>query len=64
MKRLDAAGAHYVTLDQAQSDVAYHAPSTRAGNGALIERHAQDAGIDLAGLPEVEPVGNLEALCR
>jgi hypothetical protein len=64
MKRLDAAGARYATLDQVQSDAAYHAPSPRAGNGALIERHAQDAGIDLSGLPEVEPVGNLDALCR
>jgi peptidoglycan/xylan/chitin deacetylase (PgdA/CDA1 family) len=64
MKRLDAAGAHYVTLDQVQSDAAYRAASPRAGNGALIERRAQDAGIDLSGLPEVEPVGNLDALCR
>jgi hypothetical protein len=64
MKRLDAAGAHYVTLDQVQADAAYRAPGPRAGNGALIERHAQDAGIDLAGLPAVEPVGNLDALCR
>jgi hypothetical protein len=30
----------------------------------MIERHAGDAGIDLAGLPTVEPVGNLDALCR
>mgnify|MGYP005809550441 CR=1 FL=1 len=64
MKRLDAAGAHYVTLDQAQSDAAYHAPSPHAGEGGMIERHAQDAGIDLSGLPAVEPVGNLDALCR
>jgi peptidoglycan/xylan/chitin deacetylase (PgdA/CDA1 family) len=64
MKRLDAAGAHYVTLAQAQSDAAYRAPSPRAGNGALIERRAQDAGIDLTGLPAVEPVGNLDTLCR
>jgi peptidoglycan/xylan/chitin deacetylase (PgdA/CDA1 family) len=64
MKRLDAAGAHYVTLDQVQADAAYRAPGPRAGNGALIERRAQDAGIDLAGLPAVEPVGNLDALCR
>ena len=64
MKRMDAAGAHYVTLDQVQSDAAYRMPSPRAGNGAMIERRAQDAGIDLAGLPAVEPVGNLDALCR
>jgi peptidoglycan/xylan/chitin deacetylase (PgdA/CDA1 family) len=64
MKRMDAAGAHYVTLDQVQSDAAYRMPSPRAGDGAMIERRAQDAGIDLAGLPAVEPVGNLDALCR
>lgn len=64
MKRLDAAGAHYVTLDQVQSDPAYRTPSPRAGHGEMIERHAGDAGIDLAGLPTVEPVGNLDALCR
>jgi peptidoglycan/xylan/chitin deacetylase (PgdA/CDA1 family) len=64
MKRLDAAGAHYVPLDQAQADAAYRAPSPRAGDGSLTERHAQDAAIDLAGLPTVEPVGDLDALCR
>ncbi len=64
MKRLDAAGAHYVPLDQVQSDPAYRMPSPRAGHGEMIERRAQDAGIDLAGLPAVEPVGNLDALCR
>jgi hypothetical protein len=64
MKRLDAAGARYVTLDQVQADAAYRIPSPRAGHGEMIERRAQDAGIDLAGLPAVEPVGNLDALCR
>jgi hypothetical protein len=64
MKRLDAAGAHYVTLEQVQSDAAYRIPSPRAADGAMIERRAQDAGIDLSGLPAVEPVGDLEALCR
>ena len=64
LKRMDAAGAHYVTLEQAQADPAYRMPSPRAGNGALMERRAQDAGIDLAGLPDVEPVGDVDALCR
>jgi hypothetical protein len=64
MKRLDAAGARYVTLDKVQADAAYKAASPRAGDGALIERHAQDAGIDLSGLPAVEPVGDLDSLCR
>jgi hypothetical protein len=64
MKRLDAAGARYVTLDKVQADAAYHIPSPRAGDGAMIERRAQDAGIDLAGLPVVEPVGDMDKVCR
>jgi len=64
MKRMDAAGAHYVPLDRVQADAAYQIPSPRSAQGALMERHAQDAHIDLSGLPAVEPVGNLDALCR
>lgn len=64
MARLDAAGARYVTLEQVQADAAYRAPSPRAGNGMLMDRRAQDGGIDLAGLPVVPPVGDLGALCR
>jgi len=64
MKRMDAAGAHYVPLDQVQADAAYRMPSPQSGQGSLMERHAQDAHIDLSGLPSVEPVGNLDALCR
>jgi peptidoglycan/xylan/chitin deacetylase (PgdA/CDA1 family) len=64
MDRLDAAGARYVTLEQAQADAAYRAPSPRAGNGMLMERRAQDDGIDLGGVPALPPAGNLDALCR
>jgi hypothetical protein len=64
MARLDAAGAHYVTLEQAQLDAAYREPSPRAGTGMLMERRAQDGGIDIGGLPAVPPTGNLDALCR
>lgn len=64
MAKLDAAGARYVTLEAAQRDPAYRAPSPRAGNGMLMERHAQDAGIRLEGLPAVDPVAPLEGLCR
>lgn len=64
MRRLDAAGARYVTLEGAQADAAYREPSPRAGNGMLMERRAQDRGIDLAGVPAVPPAGNLDALCR
>ena len=64
MARVDAAGARYATLDQVQNDAAYRRPSPRAGNGMLMERTAQDSGIDLKGLPAVPPVGKLDALCR
>jgi peptidoglycan/xylan/chitin deacetylase (PgdA/CDA1 family) len=64
MARLDAAGARYVTLEQAQADDAYREPSPRAGNGMLMERRAQDRGIDISAIPAVPPVGKLEALCR
>jgi len=64
LARLDAAGARYVTLDRAQADAAYREPSPRAGNGALMERRAQDARIDLGGLPAVDPVAPLDGLCR
>ena len=64
MQRMDAAGAHYVPLDQVQSDAAYSMPSAQAFQGEMMERRARDANIDLSGLPTVEPVGNLDALCR
>jgi len=64
MRRLNEAGAHYVTLDQVQSDGAYRAPSPRTGDGSLMERHALDANIELPGVPAVEQVGDLDALCR
>jgi hypothetical protein len=64
MARLDAAGARYVALDTAQGDPAYRAPSPRAGDGMLMERHAQDAGVRLDGVPAVDPVMPLEGLCR
>jgi hypothetical protein len=64
MARLDGAGARYVALDTAQGDPAYRAPSPRAGDGLLMDRRAQDAGVKLDGLPAVDPVMALEALCR
>jgi len=64
MAKLDAAGARYVPLDRAQADPAYREPSPRAGNGVLMERRAQDAGIALDGLPAVEPVAPLDTVCR
>jgi peptidoglycan/xylan/chitin deacetylase (PgdA/CDA1 family) len=64
MRRLDAAGAHYVPLMQAQADPAYREPSPQSGNQSLMERHARDAHIDLAGLPATTPLLKLDAMCR
>lgn len=64
MARLDAAGARYVTLEQAQADAAYRAPSPRSGNGMLMERRARDAGIALDGVPAVDAPMPMNALCR
>jgi hypothetical protein len=64
MAKLDAAGARYVSLEQAQSDAAYREPSPRAGVGVLMERRAQDAGIDLAGVPAGVPLPKLDGVCR
>ncbi|WP_296952914.1 polysaccharide deacetylase family protein [uncultured Massilia sp.] len=64
LARLDAAGAHYVTLAQAQADAAYRDTGPRSGNGALMERRAGELGVDTAGLPEVEPVAPLDGVCR
>jgi hypothetical protein len=64
MARLDAAGARYVPLAQAQSDAAYHDGSPQAGNGDMMERTAREKHVDTGGLPHVPPVGKLDAMCR
>ena len=58
LARLDAAGAHYVTLAQAQADPAYAAP----GSGAVIERTARQQGISLA--PAAPAALDIQSLCR
>ena len=64
MARLDAAGAHYVTLAQAQMDAAYRAGGPQAANGTLPERVAMEKHVDTAALPQVPPVGQLDTMCR
>jgi peptidoglycan/xylan/chitin deacetylase (PgdA/CDA1 family) len=64
LRRLEKAGARYVPLEGAQSDAAYKEPSPQAGNGTLMERHAQDARIDLGGLPAVTPTRDMATVCR
>jgi peptidoglycan/xylan/chitin deacetylase (PgdA/CDA1 family) len=61
MARLDAAGAHYVTLAQAESDPAYGL----TGGGSLIARAAKAKGIKLASVAaRDEPELDVKALCR
>jgi hypothetical protein len=67
MERLDAAGARYVTLAQAQRDPAYAEGGPQAGNGVLPERVARERGIEVGGLPQVPqvpPAADLDAVCR
>jgi hypothetical protein len=58
MARLDAAGARYITLAQAQADPAY----AIAGGGSVIARVAQEKGVTLA--PAAAPGLDVQALCR
>jgi peptidoglycan/xylan/chitin deacetylase (PgdA/CDA1 family) len=60
MKRLDKAGAHYVTLEKAQSDPAYQL----TGGGSLIERQAALKDISLADIPAQAPTDNVVAMCK
>lgn len=64
MQRLDAAGAHYVTLEKAQADPAY----AETGGGVLMSRTARSKGISLADIPmppSASAVGEqLGKLCR
>jgi hypothetical protein len=64
LERLDAAGARYVTLAQAQRDPAYRDGGPQSGNGILPERRARDRGVSLDDLPQVPPPGNLDGVCR
>jgi peptidoglycan/xylan/chitin deacetylase (PgdA/CDA1 family) len=58
-------GAHFVTLDQAQSDPAYSAPSAHQGEGLLIERTAKEKGVDLGNdVPPDVDISNLAGLCN
>jgi hypothetical protein len=64
MAKLDAAGAHYVPLAQAQRDPAFTAPDPQAYNGTLPERVAVAKHVDTGSLPQVPPVAQLDTMCR
>jgi hypothetical protein len=59
MDRLDAAGARYVSLAQAQSDPAYAQPD----GGSVVGRTAGRNGIKLSGAASDEPKLDLKSLC-
>lgn len=60
MARLDAAGARYITLQQAQSDPAYAEP----GGGSLLARAAKKKGIKLAAEEETAAGLDVKSVCR
>jgi peptidoglycan/xylan/chitin deacetylase (PgdA/CDA1 family) len=64
LAKLDAAGARYVTLRQAQRDPAYSEPDPRAADGILLERAANRRQLDIGSIPQLKPIDNLKALCQ
>lgn len=63
LARLDAAGAQYVELPQAQEDPAY-ADAPWTGNQQVMERAARQARIDIDAIPRPRPIDNLKTFCR
>ncbi|ESQ80940.1 polysaccharide deacetylase family protein [Asticcacaulis sp. YBE204] len=64
MQKLDAAGARYVTLSQAQSDVAYLEADPLRGNGPMMERAAKRKGIAIDEVIKPAPTANVKELCK
>lgn len=61
MNRLDAAGAHYVTLAAAESDEAYREP----GGGSVMTRTAKSGGVKLVPVPTpAETALDVKNLCH
>lgn len=60
LKRLDASGAHYVTLEQAEADPAYAQP----GGGSVMSRAAHDKGISLKDIPAPASASEVKTWCR
>lgn len=64
LSEFEAEGAHYITLDQAESDPAYAETDDHAGDGIVIERTAREKGIDIwNGAPAQVDISNLSKLC-
>ena len=60
LDRLDAAGAHYVTLEAAESDPAYAQP----GGGSVMSRAARAQGVSLRDIPAPAPASEVKTWCR
>jgi peptidoglycan/xylan/chitin deacetylase (PgdA/CDA1 family) len=64
LETFEKAGARFVTLDQAQRDPAYSAPSDHQGEQLLIDRAAKEKGIDIwKDAPADVDISNLAGLC-
>lgn len=64
MAKLDAAGAHYVALDEAQADPAYRDAEPLTGGDGIMDRTAKARGLDLSALPAITPMTDPATLCR
>lgn len=64
MARLDAAGARYIPLAQAEADPAYAQAEALPGGGGIIERVAQAQGIALPADSAPAPGIDLRQACR
>ena len=64
LNRLDAAGAHYVTLAQAESDPAYAETDPKAGDGSVMERTAYETGKDISKVPSGANSAGIDAMCK
>ncbi|MGH8313958.1 MAG: polysaccharide deacetylase family protein, partial [Steroidobacterales bacterium] len=64
LDRLDAAGARYVTLAQAQRDPAYAETDPRAGDGTFMDRAAYEKKIDVSHVPAGSDSSGIDQMCR
>ncbi|PVM89793.1 polysaccharide deacetylase family protein [Caulobacter endophyticus] len=64
LDRLDAAGARYVTLQEAQKDPAYAQAEALPGGGGIMERTAKARKIDLSNIVSPSEQVDPKALCR
>ena len=64
LKRIEAAGGHYVTLEHAQADPAYAAAERIPGGGDIVDRTAKERKVDLSDLPDPQVPLHIDDLCK